>query len=268
MRALLLLITAALLAASLSNGATTCTPPSFPDSHGACFDFTARLTKWKHDHPSGIGPERLGKTISSLMTTGAAPCRGVVTSKRKWANFIPTWSQYGSRVQQCVEYPIDYPATPLPWTPPFAYPPDGIPPDPDTVWGLHKRMAVGDGQFVTVNYLINCDAELFFGQCAQNYSNRFNCTLDMGDPEQLMEYTHWAATEQYPAGSGPSCVPSPLLRDSFENGLQPWWVGNAPSPTPTPVPTPTPLPTPVPTPTNPCPPGQCMTMTGCQPGPC
>lgn len=185
--------------------------------------------------PAGVGLPR--KVEPRGVSTG--PCLGRHQMIRKYAQFFPDWGHINARVVECVDRSL----------PGLPYPPDGKAPDPDTVWGLHKSVVTPDGQRVTVNYLINCDAELFTGTCAQRYANMFQCTLDMGDPQQLTEYTDWAATTQYPVYGDPiNCNVPP----------QP-----TPSPTVAPTPTPSPTPAPTATPSPTCkPPTECTDLQG------
>lgn len=200
-----------LAAARLSAQAPTCAPPSFVDQHGHCFDPVAALATWKHDHPKGIGPQRLGKTAEATATTGAPPCAGKFKLKQyKRANFFPAWNNLGGRVTECIYWPESGP-------PPYPYPPNNSYPDPNSVWGLHRLVPDSGGNgMVTTNYLINCDAELFTGQCSQVFANTFDCQLQM-TPQELSEYTEWAAAARYPATPAP-CPVSPFMVDGFESG--------------------------------------------------
>jgi hypothetical protein len=194
-----------------------CAPPSYIDQRGDCWDPVAALARWRADHPAGIGPRRLGVAVDRMSTTGAPPCAGKFKIKQyARANFFPAWNRLGSRVTECIRWPDAGP-------PPWPYPPNNSYPDPDSVWGLHKGVPDpgGTGTMVTTNYLINCDAELFTGSCSQVFADTFDCQLQM-TPQELSEYTEWAAAARYPATPAP-CPASPFVVDGFEGGSLSAW---------------------------------------------
>jgi hypothetical protein len=202
----------ACLVAAAKAAPIPCSPPSYVDQRGQCFDPVAALAQWKLTHPKGIGPQRLGKTAEMTATTGAPPCAGKFAIKQRLvANFFPAWNHLGARVTECVYWPDAA-------MPPYPYPPNGAYPDPDSVWGLHKQVPdPGGNGMTTTNYLINCDAETFLSTCAQTFANTYDCTFNPST-QQLTEFTDWAATYRYPAGPK-ACPASPFEVDGFEGGL-------------------------------------------------